>query len=96
MPQWEFKALEICFDEKVPYGLELGPSVRELQKPWEYLASLGKAGWELVSVAPIMSSKRKGGIADRLVEMDPHYGTVMVGYSLWFKRPVAVSSRVDG
>lgn len=103
MQKWEHR-WEFVFLDQGEYILVHGKKQLMGYRVWDYLSSLGKEGWELVSVAPQigdinpMTGKSSTGIASlmdmaiagpRVTTMTQHRaGTV--GFFFWYKRPLEI------
>lgn len=99
--KWEHR-WEFVFLDEGEYVLVVNDTELTGRAVWNYLASLGKKGWELVSVAPQIGDTNPqrgkastviGGLFDfaiagpRLTPATQHK-TGTTGYFFWYKRPI--------
>ncbi len=91
--KWEHRWEFVLIDEG-EYILLVGNRELTGRNVWDHLASLGREGWELVSVAPQIgdTNPNKQEIIESesvaLVTVRRRYMTGTTGYFFWYKRPI--------
>lgn len=97
MQKWEYiQGFYYFYEEKdILHGkhkkgvrLELLDETFEDENVLLRINELGRVGWELLAVTPLVGSIRGGTFVEALVAMDPIYKTATNGFYMWFKRPL--------
>ena len=101
IPRWEFEWIFVELDSGRPV-IEKGDLFLEGNRAWDHIMSMGKSGWELVSVVQAIGDISKKDTSTKVASLfdfamagprvtpATQHRAATVGYFFWFKRPLLV------